>query len=124
VVTITIPPDKAWEFPAETKMSPPEPLLPEPTVKYNAPPRPPDADPDPTYTVPELPLDDEPVLTTIIPLTPDVPALLVLKRRDPLLVDDPNPVITDSRPPLARVETPAERTSSPPVPLFPDPTAK
>ena len=65
-----------------------------------------------------------PVLNTNRPLTPAVPAFAVLSNNAPLVVIDPYPLTTDTRPPdaAADVDVPADRISSPPVPLLPDPT--
>jgi len=58
------------------------------------------------------------------PLVPAVPALLVLNRIDPLLVDEPTPVRIETRPPDDMDDKPADRTISPPEPLLPVPTVK
>lgn len=76
------------------------------------------------YKAPLLPELELPVLSTSIPLTPLLPAFEVFSINEPLL--DPNaelkPLVIDTRPPLADVDAPPDRTISPPVPLVPDPT--
>ena len=52
------------EYVADNTSSPPEPLLPEPTVTYTAPPRPAEAEPLPIYKAPLLPSLAVPVLNT------------------------------------------------------------
>ena len=75
------------------------------------------------YNAPLFPELDVPVLNTIWPLTPDVPAFDVTNRSDPLELDEPYPVSTDTRPPDdVDEDMPAEMVISPPVPLLPDPT--
>jgi len=51
-----------------------------------------------------------------------MPEFAVSNNSDPLDVNDPYPLATDTRPPLDREEVPADNTNSPPVPLLPDPT--
>jgi len=65
-----------------------------------------------------------PVLNTIMPLTPVLPAFAVERRRSPLGPAVPYPDTIDKRPPAAAEadELPADRTSSPPVFVSPDPT--
>ena len=71
-----------------------------------------------------MPVDELPVLSTNRPLTPAVPAFAVLINNAPLVVADPYPLTNDTRPPdaVANDDVPADRISSPPVPLLPDPT--
>jgi hypothetical protein len=85
LTTDTRPPVLDDEAPAESTNSPPEPLLPEPTVKYTEPPRPPLAVPDPRYKAPELPELEVPVLITNRPATPLAPEFAVYNKIDPLL---------------------------------------
>jgi len=61
---------------------------------------------------------------TMAPLIPAVPALLVLNKSDPLLDDEPIPESIETRPPVAVDDNPADMTTSPPVPQFPEPTVK
>jgi len=84
----TRPPDfEAKEVvPAMITISPPVPLLPDPTVTYTAPPLPLDATPEPMYNDPVLPDPDVPVLKISIPLTPLVAAFPVLSSKSPLLL--------------------------------------
>jgi hypothetical protein len=85
----TRPPDfEAKEVaPAMITISPPVPLLPEPTEIYTAPPRPfEDADPEPMYNAPVFPDPDVPVLKISIPLTPLLAASPVLSTKSPELL--------------------------------------
>ena len=61
------------------------------------------------------------MLNTSRPLAPEVPELAVLNRREPLLVDEPTPVITETRPPESDDDNPADKITSPPDPLLPEP---
>jgi hypothetical protein len=90
---------------------------------YTEPDRPLFAVPVPMYMLPLLPTLDVPVLRVSRPLTPDGPALAVLKRKEPLEVTVLYPLIIEVRPPDSDVEVPADRIRSPPVPLSPEPTA-
>jgi hypothetical protein len=107
-------------------ISPPDPLLPVPTVTYTAPPRPLDAAPEPMYNAPVFPDPDVPVLKISIPLTPLLIALPVLKTKSPELVASmfvPENIVT--RPPLLPLDPeidPDRNSNSPPRPLFPKPT--
>ena len=78
--------------------------------------------PDPMYSAPLLPALALPVLSTSVPLTPALPAFDVCKSNAPLLVDTPNPLVIDTRPPVNDDEVPADNTMLPPEPLLPDPT--
>ena len=100
------------------------PLLAVPDPRYTAPLTPVTATPDPTNKEPLPPVLPVPVLNTNRPLTPAVPAFAVLINSAPLVVNDPYPLTRDTRPPDAEadVDVPADRISSPPVPLLPDPT--
>jgi len=84
----TRPPDfEAKEVvPAMITISPPVPLLPDPTVTYTAPPRPLDAAPEPMYNAPVLPEPDVPVLKINKPLVPAFPEELVLNIKSPVLL--------------------------------------
>ena len=62
------------------------------------------------------------MLNTTRPLTPAVPALAVWITIEPELVIVLYPVVANTVPPEADVLVPAERMSSPPIPLFPIPT--
>jgi hypothetical protein len=63
--------------------------LPEPTVKCIDPPVPDADEPDPIRIDPLSPTLAVPVLSTITPLTPDVPALFVIRASEPLDVAEP-----------------------------------
>jgi len=67
-------------------ISPPDPLLPLPTVTYTEPPLPLNATPEPMYNDPVLPDPDVLVLKINIPLTPLVAAFPVLSTKSPLLL--------------------------------------
>jgi hypothetical protein len=84
----TRPPDFVAKevAPAMITISPPIPLLPEPTLIYTSPPRPLDAAPEPIYNAPVLPDPDVPVLKTNIPLTPLLTASPVLSTKSPELL--------------------------------------
>jgi len=88
LLIITRPPVAPVDGPDESNISPPAPLLPEPTVKYRPPPRPDRAEPLPTITAPLVPLLDVPVLITNMPLVPDTPAFDVIITTPPLLDDE------------------------------------
>ena len=84
-------------------------------------------EPDPMRIEPPLPYLDAPVLTTIIPLTPRTPESAVLNSSAPEVPGDDWPLIIDTRPPVDHAvhsfeADPADRTSSPPIPLCPNPT--
>jgi len=84
----TRPPDFKGKdvVPAMITISPPVPLLPVPTVTYTDPPRPFVVDiPEPMYNAPVFPDPDAPVLKINIPLTPELPELLVLSSKEPVL---------------------------------------
>jgi len=124
----TRPPDFESKevVPAMITISPPDPLLPVPTVTYTAPPRPLDATPEPMYNAPVFPDPDAPVLKISIPLDPLLTASPVLKTKSPeLLPSKFVPVNIVMRPPLVALEPeiePERSTSSPPLPLLPVPT--
>ena len=126
----TLPPDfEANEVvPPIITISPPDPLLPVPTVTYTAPPRPLDATPEPMYNAPVFPDPDAPVLKISIPLTPLLVASDVLRKIDPVeLPAKLEPDMIMIRPPLFAAEPdvePARKTRSPPLPLFPLPTLR
>ena len=137
LVIDTRPPVAEDEVPADRMISPPVPLLPDPTVMYTEPPLPelavpdpkykdpllPDADvPDPMYNAPLVPELALPVLSTSIPLAPSVPAFDVCNITAPLLDPEPKPLLIDTRPPVAADDVPADKIISPPDPLLPDPT--
>jgi hypothetical protein len=84
----TRPPDfDAKEVaPAMITISPPVPLLPDPTVTYTAPPLPLDAAPEPMYNAPVLPDPDVPVLKIKMPLTPLLAASPVVNVKSPELL--------------------------------------
>src|SRR5690606_15226087 len=86
VTTDMRPPLLNDDVPARRRTSPPEPLLPEPTVTYTEPPRPDFAAPVPTIKAPLLPEEEVPELNTKSPLTPDAPASDVCNSSDPLVV--------------------------------------
>jgi len=79
-------------------------------------------EPEPIFIEPLLLRELTPELMRIDPLTPDVPALAVARTRTPLLLDEPIPLITDTRPPEKQDDIPAETTISPPIPESPVPT--
>jgi len=58
----------------------------------------------------------------MLPLTPAVPEFAVLNVNAPLLVLLPNPVTTETDPPVTSVLSPALATRRPPAPLSPPPT--
>ena len=72
--------------PAIITISPPVPLLPEPTLTYTAPPRPLLDTPDPIYSAPVFPDPEVPVLNINIPLTPLLTASPVLNTKSPELL--------------------------------------
>jgi len=109
--------------PADTTISPPAAVFPDPTVTYTAPPLPPAVEPDPIYKAPELPDVALPVLSNNIPLDPAVPAFTVSSTNDPLVDAEPYPVIIDMRPPVNAADVmPDDNTISPPVFVSPEPT--
>lgn len=77
-------------------------------------------------TMPALPDAVVPVYSCMSPLEPADTALAVSRDSRPLEDDWPAPVTTTNAPPTADVSTvdPAERTTSPPVPLFVVPTTR
>lgn len=79
-------------------------------------------EPDPTYNAPLLPTLALPVLSTNMPLTPVLPAFDVCTRIAPLLAAVPNPLLTDTIPPVCNADTPADKIIWPPDPLLPEPT--
>jgi hypothetical protein len=89
---------------------------------YTEPPRPELAVPEPIITAPLLPFVDIPVLNITVPLEPLVPAFADINNKDPLDEMLPSPVTRDMTPPVENDDFPAESTTSPPDPLFPDPT--
>jgi len=56
------------------------------------------------------------------PLTPDTPAFDDDTTIEPLLVLDPKPLSSVSDPPDVLDDTPADKYTSPPKPLLPEPT--
>jgi len=80
--------------------------------------------PDPRYNEPLLPVLALPVLSTNKPLTPAVPAFRDRRITSPLLVEELKPPTKDSKPPLDDPDAPADMTTCPPLPLFPEPTVK
>jgi len=83
------------EAPAENTISPPEPLVPVPTVTYTEPDRPEVPVPVPIYKAPLFPIVDIPELNTSLPDIPDRPAFAVLIKRSALEVATPNPLTID-----------------------------
>ena len=61
------------------------------------------------------------MLNTNNPLTPLLPESDVLSTKAPLELDEP-PLTTDTPPPVAEEEIPADKISAPPAPQLPDPT--
>ena len=119
------PPEEPEEAPADSTSSPPDTLpTAAPTVTYMAPPRPEVAEPVPKYNDPLFPKLALPELRMIVPLTPVVPALGVAIETVPLEVLEPIPLVMVIRPPAAVLERDDERTSSPSLPLVPEPTVR
>ena len=81
-------------------MTPPEPLLPLPTVTVMRPPRPLVAIPLPTEIAPLLPELVVPDVNDKRPLVPDVPASTVFTTIAPDVVSTPCPVDTVMAPPV------------------------
>jgi hypothetical protein len=73
---------------------------------------------------PPSPTLDVPVLNTTSPLTPDLPELDVANNNDPLELDVEYPDFTSIWPPERSDDVPADITTDPPDPLFPDPTVR
>jgi len=102
---------------------PPRPTLELPEPRYTAPLKPDFAAPEPKYREPLLPKLVVPVLITIKPLTPSTPEFAVVNNIEPLVEEEPYPLLTVTIPPSDDEEVPADSSNCPPDPLFPDPTA-
>jgi hypothetical protein len=98
-VTVTAPPVVA-PVPDANVSAPPKPLRPAPTEMLMAPPRPIVARPDPIEMAPLLPDFEYPLANANDPLTPFVPASLLLITMEPLVVTAPTPDAMDNKPPV------------------------
>jgi len=103
--------------PPDSTSTPPDPLVPLPTITLIAPPLPPVATPEISAKEPELPDAVVPVLSSREPDAPDEPALAVSSTMDPvpLLALPPDKTVTVPPTLLVAVAEPASIKTAPPV---------
>jgi len=109
----TAPPVKALLPPACTEMRLPLPVEPVPARMLTLPAVPCDAAPERRVIDPVLPEEEVPVLNDSVPLVPEAPASAVRRLNEPLVLDDPYPVESDTAPPVVDVLSPAATTKRP-----------
>jgi hypothetical protein len=93
------PPDRAVDWPAKTATLPPVSVSPAPTVTRMLPPLPFVDAPVPTDKLPLLPTLAVPELKLNLPETPALPLFMERTVIEPLDVDEPYPVRTETAPP-------------------------